>query len=48
MRQTIDLLLSTARLRARRSGILGKVEVEDGNFEILFNFFEEVIIVSIS
>ena len=42
IRQSIDLLLSASRLRARRSGILGKVEVEDGNFEILFTFFEQL------
>jgi len=42
IRQTIDLLLSISRVRARRSGMLGTVEVEDGNFEIVFNFFEEL------
>ena len=40
--QNIDLLLSISRLRARRSGILGNVKVGDGNFEVVFNFFEEL------
>ncbi len=42
IRQSIDLLLTISRLRARRSGILGEVEVEDGNFAALFNFFEQL------
>ncbi len=38
--QKMDLLLATTRFRARRSGILGEIQIEDGSLILLINFLE--------
>jgi uncharacterized protein (DUF3084 family) len=43
IQQSLDLLLSTAQFRARRAGILGSIQVEEGKLQTLLKFVEELI-----
>ncbi len=38
----LDLLLTQSQTRARRAGLLGKIQVEDGNIVTLINFIEQL------
>jgi uncharacterized protein (DUF3084 family) len=40
LEQKLDLLLAATRFRARRAGILGDIQVEDGSLILLINFLE--------
>ncbi|MGK7929943.1 MAG: DUF3084 domain-containing protein [Microcystaceae cyanobacterium] len=40
--QRLDILLSAARFRARRSGVIGPIQVEDGQIKTLITFIEQV------
>ncbi|MGH2414981.1 MAG: DUF3084 domain-containing protein, partial [Microcystaceae cyanobacterium] len=40
--QRLDLLLSASQFRARRAGILGTIQVEDGRIKTLLDFIEKL------
>ncbi|MGK7944399.1 MAG: DUF3084 domain-containing protein [Microcystaceae cyanobacterium] len=40
--QRLDILLSAARFRTRRSGVIGPIQVEDGQIKTLIAFVEQV------
>ena len=42
LRKRLDLLLAASEFRARRAGILGEVQVGDGNITRIINFFEQL------
>jgi len=42
IQKRLDLILSAARFRARREGILGGIQVEDGRIKTLIKFIEEI------
>ncbi len=42
MQKRLDLLLSAARFRARRAGILGPIQIEEGQIKALLTFIEKV------
>lgn len=42
IQKRLDLILSAAQFRARREGVLGGVQVEDGRVKTLIKFIEEV------
>jgi len=42
IQKRLDLILSAARFRARREGILGGIQVEDGRIKTLIKFIEDI------
>ena len=42
IQKRLDLILSAARFRARREGILGGIQVEDGRVKTLIKFIEDI------
>jgi uncharacterized protein (DUF3084 family) len=42
LQQQLDLLLATSQFRARRAGILGEIQVEQGSITTLSNFVENL------
>ncbi|NJK49891.1 DUF3084 domain-containing protein [Candidatus Gracilibacteria bacterium] len=42
LQKRIDLLLSASQFRARRSGIIGNIQVEDGRIKTILDFIEKV------
>ena len=42
IQKRLDLLLSAAQFRARREGVIGNIQVEDGRIKTLINFIEEI------
>jgi uncharacterized protein (DUF3084 family) len=42
LQKRIDLLLSASQFRARRSGIIGNIQVEDGQIKTILDFIEKV------
>lgn len=42
LQQQLDLLLATSQFRARRAGILGEIQVEEGSITTLSNFVENL------
>lgn len=42
VQQRLDLLLSATQFRARRAGILGQIQVEDGKIKTLIDFVEQL------
>ncbi|MCU0533056.1 MAG: DUF3084 domain-containing protein [Hydrococcus sp. Prado102] len=42
LQKRIDLLLSASQFRARRSGIIGNIQVEDGRIKTILDFIENV------
>jgi uncharacterized protein (DUF3084 family) len=42
LQKRIDLLLSASQFRARRSGIIGNIQVEDGRIKTILDFIETV------
>jgi uncharacterized protein (DUF3084 family) len=42
IQKRLDLILSAARFRARREGVLGGIQVEDGRVKTLINFIEDI------
>ncbi len=43
LQQQLDLLLATTQFRARRAGILGEIQVEEGSITTLSNFVEQLL-----
>lgn len=43
VQQQLDLLLATTQFRARRAGILGEIQVEEGSITTLSNFVEQLL-----
>ncbi len=42
IQKRLDLILSAARFRARREGVLGGIQVEDGRVKTLIKFIEDI------
>jgi uncharacterized protein (DUF3084 family) len=42
IQKRLDLILSAARFRARREGVLGGIQVEDGRIKTLIKFIEDI------
>ncbi len=42
IQKRIDILLAATQFRARRAGVVGKIEVEDGRLKTIVNFIEEI------
>ncbi len=42
IQKRLDLLLAASQFRARRAGILGKIQIGDGHIKTLINFIEEL------
>ncbi len=42
IQKRLDLLLSAAQFRARREGVIGNIQVEDGRIKTLINFIETI------
>lgn len=42
IRQRLEQLLAAAQFRARRAGILGKIQVEDGRISTIVNFIQQL------
>jgi uncharacterized protein (DUF3084 family) len=43
LQNKLDLLFSASQFRARRAGILGNIQVEDGQIKTILNFIEKLI-----
>ncbi|BAP18561.1 DUF3084 domain-containing protein [cyanobacterium endosymbiont of Epithemia turgida] len=42
IQQRIDILLAATQFRARRAGVVGNIQVEDGRLKTIVNFIEEI------
>ncbi|HAC63485.1 MAG TPA: DUF3084 domain-containing protein [Cyanothece sp. UBA12306] len=43
VQQRLDLLLAATKFRARRAGVIGNIQIEDGRIKTIIDFIEEVI-----
>ncbi|WP_267383642.1 DUF3084 domain-containing protein [Cyanobacterium sp. uoEpiScrs1] len=42
IQQRIDILLGVTQFRARRAGVVGNIQIEDGRLKTIVNFIEEI------